>query len=91
LLIKPSHTFLKGFPSWRRNAGHALLCDPIPEEGKTALDPPDERLVGVLLHPQFPERLVDELIALYIYKNKKTSDDRPRCLENPCPKVRNLH
>jgi len=39
LLIKPGYPFAKSFPSRRRNAGHALLRNPIPEEGKPSFNP----------------------------------------------------
>jgi hypothetical protein len=58
-LIKPGNPSSKCFPSRRRETSHALLRNPISEECKSPLNPPDERLVRVLLHPQFPERLVD--------------------------------
>ena len=59
LLIKPDNAPSKCFPSRRRDASHTLLRNPLSEECKSPLNPPDERPVRVLLHPQFPERLVD--------------------------------
>jgi hypothetical protein len=59
LLIKPGYPFLKSLPSRSRNSRHAPLRNPISEEGKSLLNPPYKGLVRVLLHPQFPERLIN--------------------------------
>jgi hypothetical protein len=44
LLIKPGKASSKCFPSRRRDAGQALLRNPISEEGKSPLNPPVELL-----------------------------------------------
>jgi len=54
------------------------------EAGSAGMQPrPRDSLCG-LIEPMFSSAGAHPL-ALYTYNDRKTSDDRPRCLENPRP------